>query len=77
MTVLGQEGLLERWFAAHEVEQLVASRLAHDRGDRPGDAQPKDMVVGTDVADAGQSGEGPDRHVARETELDAVMGQVA
>src|SRR5262245_30184354 len=75
--ILGQEGLFERWLAAHEVEELVVRRLADDRRDRSGDAQPEQVLVGADVADAGQRGKGADRDLAREAELDLVVGEVA
>src|ERR1035437_3315033 len=52
LPVLGQEGLLERGLAAHEVEQLVAGGRPDDRRDRAGDAHPQDVVVRDEVAHA-------------------------
>src|SRR6476646_11244705 len=74
--VLRQEGLLERRLATHEVEQVVVGRLADDGSDRARDAQSEDVVLGRDVADAGQPGEGADGHVAGEPQLGLVMSKV-
>src|SRR6266545_4437936 len=75
--VLREEGLLERRLAADEVEKLVAGRLAHDRGDRARDAHSEDVILGRDVAHAGQRRERVDRHVAGEAQLDLVVGEIA
>ena len=74
-TVLGEERLLERRLAAHEVEELVVRGRPDDRRDRAGDPHPEHVVVG-DVADAGQGLERADG-TRRRTELDLVVGEVA
>ncbi len=75
--VLGEERLFERRLAADEVEQVVVRRLADDRRDRARDAHPEEVVLGGDLADAGQRRERADRHVAGEPQLDLVVGEVA
>ena len=77
LAVLGQEGLLERRLAADEVGQLVLRGGAHDVGDVARDAHAQDVVLGDDVADAGQRAERLDRHGPGEDQLDLVVGEVA
>src|SRR5450759_4243973 len=70
LAVLGQERLLKARLAAHEVEQVVLRGGPDHRRDRPGDAQAKKVVIGHDIADAGQARECRDGHRAREAQLD-------
>src|SRR5207342_3423791 len=54
LVVLGEERLLERWLAGDEVQELVAGGRPDDRGDRPADPHPEDMVVRADLGHAWQ-----------------------
>ena len=75
--VLREEGLLERWLAADKVGQLVFGRRSYNVRDVARDAHAQDVVVGGNVADAGQCLELGRRDRPAEDELDLVMSEVS
>ena len=74
--VLGEERLLERRLAAHEVGEIELSRGADDGRDVAGHPHAEDVILGDEVADARDGSEVRRRDGAREHQLDGVMGKV-
>ena len=75
--VLGEECLLEGGFTAHEVEQLVAGRGLHDRGDGPATRMRRTPSSAPHIAHAGKVRELLPGSRAGEAQLHLVVGHVA
>src|SRR6478672_1998071 len=77
LSVLGEERLLERRLAAHEIDEVVSRGLPNDRRDRARHPHPQDVALGGDLAHARQRCERGFGNLASETDLDLVMGEIA